>query len=97
MNPKLMLFDEATSALDPELIGEVLGVMRDLATEGMTMIIVTHEMQFAADISDRVIVMDHGEIIDSGTPQQILAAPSHPRTQAFLRAVLHRQATAASV
>lgn len=92
MQPKLMLFDEATSALDPELIGEVLNVMRQLAAEGMTMIIVTHEMQFAEDVSDRVIFMDDGQIVEAGPPHEMFRSPSHPRTQAFLSAVLERQA-----
>lgn len=91
MQPRLMLFDEATSALDPELIGEVLNVMRDLAREGMTMLIVTHEMQFAEDVADRVIFMDHGRIVDQGPPHELFRSPSHPRTQAFLRAVLDHQ------
>jgi polar amino acid transport system ATP-binding protein len=91
MRPRLMLFDEATSALDPELIGEVLAVMRQLASEGMTMLIVTHEMGFAEDVADRVIVMDHGAIIDEGEPHQLFRAPSVPRTRAFLRAVIERQ------
>ena len=91
MQPRLMLFDEATSALDPELIGEVLNVMRALAREGMTMLIVTHEMQFAEDVADRVIFMDHGRIVDQGPPRELFRAPSHPRTQAFLRAVIDRQ------
>jgi polar amino acid transport system ATP-binding protein len=91
MRPEVMLFDEATSALDPELVGEVLNVMRQLAAEGMTMLIVTHEMQFAEDVSDRVIVMDHGEIVDEGLPHELFRAPSKPRTQAFLRAVIGRQ------
>jgi polar amino acid transport system ATP-binding protein len=91
MRPALMLFDEATSALDPELVGEVLIVIRQLAAEGMTMIIVTHEMQFAEDISDRVIFMDHGQIVEEGPPHQIFRAPSHARTRAFLRAVIDRQ------
>jgi polar amino acid transport system ATP-binding protein len=94
MQPRLMLFDEATSALDPELIGEVLNVMRDLAREGMTMLIVTHEMQFAEDVADRVIFMDHGRIVDQGPPRELFRAPSHPRTQAFLRAVVDRQVMA---
>jgi polar amino acid transport system ATP-binding protein len=94
MQPKLMLFDEATSALDPELIGEVLNVMRSLAQEGMTMLIVTHEMQFAEDVADRVIFMDHGRIVDQGPPHELFRAPSHPRTQAFLRAVMLRQTMA---
>src|SRR5580698_2150642 len=92
MQPRLMLFDEATSALDPELIGEVLNVMRDLAREGMTMLIVTHEMQFAEDVADRVVFMDHGAIVDEGRPRELFRSPSHPRTQAFLRAVVDRQA-----
>lgn len=89
MQPKLMLFDEATSALDPELVGEVLGVMRKLAEDGMTMIIVTHEMHFAASIADRVIVMDAGRIIDEGSPIEILKSPKHPRTAAFLSRMLN--------
>jgi ABC-type polar amino acid transport system ATPase subunit len=92
MRPRLMLFDEATSALDPELIGEVLNVMRDLARDGMTMLIVTHEMQFAEDVADRVVFMDHGRIVDEGPPHELFRSPSHPRTQAFLRAVVDRQA-----
>jgi ABC-type polar amino acid transport system ATPase subunit len=92
MRPKLMLFDEATSALDPELIGEVLNVMRQLAAEGMTMIIVTHEMQFAEDVSDRVIFMDNGQIVEDGPARAMFRSPSHPRTRAFLGAVLERQA-----
>jgi ABC-type polar amino acid transport system ATPase subunit len=91
MQPRLMLFDEATSALDPELIGEVLNVMRDLAREGMTMLIVTHEMKFAEDVADRVVFMDHGRIVDQGPPRELFRSPSHPRTQAFLRAVVDRQ------
>ena len=91
MRPRLMLFDEATSALDPELIGEVLNVMRDLARDGMTMLIVTHEMQFAEDVADRVVFMDHGRIVDEGRPRELFHSPSHPRTQAFLRAVVDRQ------
>jgi len=91
MRPELMLFDEATSALDPELVGEVLNVMRQLASEGMTMIIVTHEMQFAEDVSDRVIFMDDGQIVEEGPPHDLFRSPSHRRTQAFLRAVLEKQ------
>jgi polar amino acid transport system ATP-binding protein len=91
MQPRLMLFDEATSALDPELIGEVLNVMRDLARDGMTMLIVTHEMQFAEDVADRVVFMDHGRIVEEAPPHELFRTPSHPRTQAFLRAVVDRQ------
>jgi ABC-type polar amino acid transport system ATPase subunit len=91
MRPVLMLFDEATSALDPELVGEVLTVMRQLAAEGMTMMIVSHEMQFAEDVSDRAVFMDHGEIVEQGPPHTIFREPSHPRTRAFLRAVIERQ------
>jgi len=91
MRPELMLFDEATSALDPELVGEVLTVIRQLAAEGMTMIMVTHEMGFAEDISDRVIFMDHGQIVEQGPPHLIFRSPSHARTREFLRAVIDRQ------
>ena len=90
MQPKLMLFDEATSALDPELIGEVLKVIRELADEGRTMLIVTHEIQFAAEVSDRVILMDGGQIVEQGRPEQILKAPMHERTRTFLRQILER-------
>jgi ABC-type polar amino acid transport system ATPase subunit len=90
MQPKLMLFDEATSALDPELIGEVLNVMRELAEEGRTMLIVTHEIQFAAEVSDRVIFMDHGRIVEEGPPASIFKNPAHERTRAFLRQILER-------
>jgi ABC-type polar amino acid transport system ATPase subunit len=89
LEPRIMLFDEVTSALDLELIGEVLGVMRKLAREGMTMIIVTHEMGFAREIGDRMIFMDKGAIVEEGTPEQLLRSPRNERTQAFLRAVLH--------
>lgn len=85
MRPKLMLFDEATSALDPELIGEVLRVMRQLAEEGATMVIVTHEIQFAAEVSDRVVFMDHGKVVEQGAPAQVLGNPQLPRTQEFLK------------
>ena len=91
MQPTLMLFDEATSALDPELVGEVLNVIRTLAAEGMTMIMVTHEMQFAEDISDRVVFMDHGQIVEEGPPHRIFRSPAEARTRAFLRAVIDRQ------
>jgi len=84
MQPEIMLFDEPTSALDPELIGEVLNVIRKLAEENMTMVIVTHEMNFARDISDRVLFMDEGIVIKEGTPEEILVDPDHPRIRAFL-------------
>jgi polar amino acid transport system ATP-binding protein len=88
MSPKLMLFDEPTSALDPELVGEVLGVMKDLATSGMTMIVVTHEMGFAREVGDRLVFMDDGLIIEQGAPREILSSPRHERTRAFLSKVL---------
>ena len=88
MKPKLMLFDEPTSALDPELVGEVLDVMRRLAAEGMTMVVVTHEMAFARDVADTVIFMDQGVIAESGPPSQMFTAPKHPRTRQFLAKVL---------
>jgi len=88
MKPKLMLFDEPTSALDPELVGEVLQVMRDLARSGMTMIVVTHELGFAREVANRVVFMDHGAIVESGPPQQVLVDPQHPRTREFIAAVL---------
>ena len=88
MDPKLMLFDEATSALDPELVGEVLKVMRQLAEEGMTMVVVTHEMGFAREVADRVLFMDGGVIVEEGQPEQIFSAPQQERTQSFLRKVL---------
>jgi polar amino acid transport system ATP-binding protein len=88
MQPKLMLFDEPTSALDPELVGEVLAVMRDLAKSGMTMIVVTHELGFAREVANRVVFMDQGRIVESGPPQQVLSSPQHPRTQEFISAVL---------
>ncbi len=90
MQPKLILFDEPTSALDPELVGEVLAVMRKLAEEGRTMIIVTHEVQFAGDVSDRVIFMDHGQIVEEGPPQDVLRRPAHERTRLFLKKILER-------
>jgi ABC-type polar amino acid transport system ATPase subunit len=90
MRPKVMLFDEATSALDPELIGEVLQVIRTLAREGMTMLIVTHEMQFAEDVADRVLFMDEGVIVEEGAPHVMFRAPRHERTRSFLKAVLER-------
>lgn len=88
MNPDIMLFDEPTSALDPELTGEVLKVMRQLAEERMTMLVVTHEMAFAREVANRVIFMDDGEIVEAGTPGEIFSNPSHPRTQAFLNSML---------
>ena len=84
MQPKLILFDEPTSALDPEMVGEVLDVMNDLAAQGMTMIVVSHEMSFAREVADRIVVMDHGEIIETGPPSQIFDAPHNPRTKLFL-------------
>lgn len=88
MQPKIMLFDEPTSALDPEMVGEVLAVMKDLAVEGMTMVVVTHEMGFAREMGDRVIFMDEGLIVEEGLPSNIFANPHHERTKAFLSKVL---------
>ena len=88
MRPRLMLFDEPTSALDPELVGEVLDVMRDLAAEGMTMIVVTHEIGFAREVADTVTFMDGGVVVESGPPERILADPQHERTRSFLSKVL---------
>jgi len=88
MRPKLMLFDEPTSALDPELVGEVLGVMRALATSGMTMIVVTHELGFAREVSNRVVFMDEGAIVETGPPREILVRPQQQRTKDFIAAVL---------
>jgi polar amino acid transport system ATP-binding protein len=88
MEPKLMLFDEATSALDPELVGEVLGVMRQLAQEGMTMLVVTHEMDFARDVADRAVFMDGGVIVEQGKPADIFSNPREERTKSFLRRIL---------
>ena len=85
MEPHVMLFDEVTSALDPELVGEVLVVMRDLAKDGMTMVVVTHEMQFARDVGDRLIFMDGGHIVEQGRPQEVLSNPREERTRRFLR------------
>ena len=90
MQPKLMLFDEATSALDPELIGEVLKVMRQLAEEGRTMIIVTHEIQFAEEVSDRIIFMDEGIIVEEDDPKELFSKPKHDRTKSFLSQILDR-------
>ena len=89
MQPKAILFDEPTSALDPELVGDVLGVMRKLADDGMTMVVVTHEMAFAKDVADRVLFIDGGVIVEQGPSKTILNQPQHPRTQDFLRRVLH--------
>jgi polar amino acid transport system ATP-binding protein len=88
MDPKAMLFDEVTSALDPELVKEVLDVMRSLASEGMTMLVVTHEMGFAREVADRVIFMDDGMIVEEGPPGELFGSPSHPRTREFLSRVL---------
>ncbi len=88
MEPKLMLFDEPTSALDPELVGEVLDVMRGLAADGMTMVVVTHEMGFAREVADTVVFMDAGVVVESGSPQQVIDAPQHERTRSFLGKVL---------
>ena len=88
MKPTAMLFDEATSALDPEMIGEVLDVIRTLAQEGMTMVVVTHEMGFAKEVGDRIIFMDEGVIVEEGPPEEVLERPQNPRTQAFLSKVL---------
>ena len=89
MKPRLLLFDEPTSALDPETVGEVLHVMKGLAAEGMTMIVVTHEMGFAREVADRVVFFDGGKIVEMGPPAQIFSAPEHPRTRQFLQSVLH--------
>ncbi|MBN2225069.1 MAG: amino acid ABC transporter ATP-binding protein [Deltaproteobacteria bacterium] len=88
MRPKIMLFDEPTSALDPEMISEVLNVMKDLAREGMTMVVVTHEMGFAREVADRVIFMDHGQIIEEGTPEHFFTNPQDERTKTFLKEIL---------
>ncbi len=88
MNPDIMLFDEPTSALDPEMVGEVLQVMKQLAAQGMTMVVVTHEMGFAREVADRVIFIDEGVILEDGTPQEVLGNPKHPRTIDFLNKVL---------
>jgi polar amino acid transport system ATP-binding protein len=89
MKPELLLFDEPTSALDPELVGEVLGVMRNLAYEGTTMIVVTHEMAFAREVADRVIFMDQGVVVEAGPPNEVLLNPKEERTKSFLRRVKH--------
>ena len=88
MRPKLMLFDEPTSALDPELVGEVLGVMRSLADDGMTMLVVTHEMGFAREVADEVAFMDGGVIVEKGPAEDLITNPQHPRTQEFLSSLL---------
>jgi polar amino acid transport system ATP-binding protein len=88
MDPKLMLFDEPTSALDPELVGDVLDVMRSLADEGMTMIVVTHEIGFAREVGDTVVFMDGGVVVEQGDPTEVLTNPKHERTQSFLAKVL---------
>jgi polar amino acid transport system ATP-binding protein len=88
MEPKLMLFDEPTSALDPELVGEVLGVMRELAASGMTMLVVTHEMGFAREVADQLVFMDGGVVVEHGNPREVLANPQHQRTQGFLSKLL---------
>ena len=88
MDPKIMLFDEPTSALDPEMVGEVLDVMKTLAREGMTMVVVTHEMGFAREVADRVLFMDKGRILEEGTPSHFFTAPAHERTKEFLSQIL---------
>ncbi len=88
MDPKLMLFDEPTSALDPELVGDVLDVIRDLANDGMTMLVVTHEIGFAREVADSLVFMDQGVIVETGEPRQMLAQPTQERTRAFLSKVL---------
>jgi polar amino acid transport system ATP-binding protein len=88
MEPKLMLFDEPTSALDPELVGEVLDVMRGLARDGMTMLVVTHEIGFAREVGDTLVFMDEGAVVEKGAPKEVLANPRHERTKAFLSKVL---------
>ena len=92
MKPAVMLFDEPTSALDPELVDEVLRVMRDLARQGMTMLVVTHEMSFAEDVADRLVFFDRGRIVESGPPREILRTPQHERTRSFLQRLLRRGA-----
>ena len=88
MNPDVLLFDEPTSALDPEMVGEVLSLMKELAREGMTMVVVTHEIGFAAEIADRIIFMDHGQIVVSGTPEEVIKNPDNPRVKEFFSKVL---------
>jgi polar amino acid transport system ATP-binding protein len=84
LNPRIMLFDEPTSALDPELVGDVLRSMRELKSSGMTMVVVSHEMRFARDAADRVVFMDHGQIVEQGPPAELFGAPTHERTKSFL-------------
>jgi putative lysine transport system ATP-binding protein len=91
MEPDVMLFDEPTSALDPEMVGEVLKVMKELAESGLTMLVVTHEMGFAKEVSDRVVFMDKGVIAEEGTPEQIFNNPKEDRTRAFLSRVLNQE------
>jgi len=93
MQPEIMLFDEVTSALDPELVAGVLGVMRKLAEEGMTMIVVTHEMEFARQVGDRIVMLEHGAIVEEGKPNDILRSPRHASTQRFLSSLLKERAT----
>src|SRR5690606_8535373 len=88
MNPKVMLFDEATSALDPEMVGGILELMKNLAREGMTMVVVTHEMGFAREVADRVIFMDEGQIVEVGTPVELFSSPKQQRTRSFLEQIL---------
>jgi general L-amino acid transport system ATP-binding protein len=89
MEPRVMLFDEPTSALDPEMVGEVLAVMRDLAKSGMTMLVVTHEMAFAREVADRVVFMDQGEVVEEGRPEEVFTSPRQERTRSFLHRLLH--------
>ena len=88
MNPKVMLFDEPTSALDPEMVGEVLSVMKELAADGMTMVVVTHEMGFAREVGSRILFMDEGRIVEQGTPEEVFGNPQNPRLKDFLSKVL---------
>jgi general L-amino acid transport system ATP-binding protein len=97
MNPKVMLFDEPTSALDPEMVKEVLDTMVDLAKEGMTMLVVTHEMGFAREVANRVVFMDAGQIIEQNTPQEFFANPQHARTKLFLSQILHTFSNGTSI
>lgn len=90
MNPEILLFDEPTSALDPEMVGDVLDVMKELANEGMTMVVVTHEMNFASDVADRVIFMDQGYIVEEGSPEDIFSHPKSERCKTFLSTVLNK-------